>query len=164
MPFQDDRKKHFPESAHGSFNITSSSQHPRSSAHLFTQSIHPSPWWWQVPARRGYNRYRAITPELEQTSWQMPNPPHMKPVYTYLSQRMIERQKESDREWTERERERGGIYEDIACFQKGRQKMFSKFHSISRQSFVKLKMQMLKVNSAGRSRPQSFYVLVRGNA
>lgn len=42
--------------------------------------------------------------------------------------------------------------------------MFSKFHSISRQSFVKLKMQMLKVNSAGRSRPQSFYVLVRGNA
>ncbi len=44
MPFQYDRKKHFPESAHGSFNITSSSHHPRSSAHLFTQSIHPSPW------------------------------------------------------------------------------------------------------------------------
>ncbi len=65
--------------------------------------------WWQVPARRGYNRYRAITPELEQTSWQMPNPPHMKPVYTYLSQRMREKLKERDKEW-------GGVYEGCLFF------------------------------------------------
>lgn len=82
----------------------------------------------------------------------------------YVSITENDRKTKRERQRVNRERERGGIYEDIACFQKGRQKMFSKFHSISRQSFVKLKMQMLKVNSAGRSRPQSFYVLVRGNA
>jgi len=50
-----------------------------------------------------------------------------------------ERQRVNERE---RERERGGgyMYEEIACFYQGRQIMFSKFHSISRQSFVKLKI------------------------